>query len=280
MAWPSHLHTAQKICIVALVVVASVSSSFANSLNYAAPTKEEAGRFSGELPISSVGTVRTPRGLVRFRDDELTVLAVPQWLFDRNVVLKGAIVETEVIDGKTMQGLVYFFEGEWLQSVVQAAGDDEIDLGNNLVRGKIISREGRTFLVKRSDGSTDKIAFRDIKAIKSSRAFTFSIALDATKIPPDGQGLIFESRSVSLSPTRARHPLFASAALNVPKSKLPGTEPGIPKTALVTYLALDVLIGVAPAVAIPLTLQHSTQTAALNAINKYDVQHGHFDGAH
>jgi hypothetical protein len=142
-------------------------------LNYAAPTREEAGRFSGELPIVSIGAVRMPRGLVRFRDDELTVLAVPQWLFDRNVVLKGAIVETAIIDGKTMQGLAYFFEGEWLESVVQSTGDDEIELGNTHVRGKILSRDGRSFVLKRSDGSTEKIAFRDIKSITSPKAFTF-----------------------------------------------------------------------------------------------------------
>ena len=73
-------------------------------------------------------------------------------------------------------------------------------------------------------------------------------------------------------PTPIAGKIIASRKASLPKSTLPGTEPGISKSALATFIALDIINEIAPAIAIPLVLNRSTQAAALNEIHRVGVE--------
>ena len=75
--------------LAALQLFLSGIPGLANSMTYTAPTSEQPGKFTGELPIARIGTLALPDGLVKFSDDEMLVEAVPEWLFDHEQVLGG-----------------------------------------------------------------------------------------------------------------------------------------------------------------------------------------------
>src|ERR1700733_7592879 len=89
--------------------------AMAETIIYTAPAKDQPGKLAGELPIKRISSLLLPNGLVQLADDELKILAVPDWLFDRDVVLRGAIVRAEAAtqqSGSIIGGLVYFYDGQ------------------------------------------------------------------------------------------------------------------------------------------------------------------------
>lgn len=69
-----------------------------------------------------------------------------------------------------------------------------------------------------------------------------------------------------------QRPLLAFTRPALDKSNLPGTEEGISKTALATFVALDIVSTIAPAIAIPLVLNAKNQAAAKRTIARTEYQ--------
>jgi hypothetical protein len=248
----------------------------AETVTYTAPTKDQPGKLAGELPIQRVSSILLPNGVVQLADDELRILAVPDWLFDRDVVLRGAIVRAEAAaqqNGSVIGGLVYFYDGQWLNNLASPKAVDVIDtISGEEIRGKIMTRMGQAFAVKPEAGGARKIAFSDIRTISSPRAFRFNIPSTTSRIVPSDAAIAFEAGSILITPTPIAGKIIAAKTATLPKSTLPGTEPGISKSALATFIALDIVNEIAPAIAIPLVLNRSTQAAALNELNRVGVQ--------
>ena len=259
---------------VTLLAAAQLSlwgnAALANNLTYTAPTGEQPGKFTGELPLAHIGSLALPDGLVKLKDDEMTIEAVPDWLFDREPVLRGAIVRAEVAAQKNtsvVAGLVFFIDGSWLPNLASRHSTDEIiTSAGEQIKGKITGRVGQAFTVQPDQGATRKINFSDVKSITSARAFSFNIPTPTARIAPTDNSLSFESNLIKLAPSRSS-PRFASAGARVPDSTLPGTDPGVSKQSLGTFIALDAISELAPAVSIPLVLNHLTQKHALKQIN-------------
>jgi len=250
--------------------------AWADTVTYTAPTKDQAGKLAGELPLPRISSILLPNGVVQLADDELKILAVPDWLFDRDVVLRGAIVRAEAASqqsGSVIGGLVYFFDGQWLTNLAPTRAVDVIDtISGEEIRGHVMSRMGQAFAVKVDSGGTKKLAFAEIKSISSPRAFTFNIPSSTTRLVPTDAAMSFDASSIKLTPTPIAGKIIAAKKASLPKSTLAGTEPGISKSALATFIALDIVNEIAPAIAIPLVLNRSTQAAALNQLNRVGVQ--------
>ena len=248
----------------------------ADTVTYTAPTKDQSGKLTGELPVRRINSLLLPNGLVQLQDDELRILAVPDWLFDRDVVLRGAIVRAEAAaqdKGSVIGGLVYFYEGQWLTNLASPKAVDVIDtVSGEEVRGRVMARMAAAFVVKPESGGTRKIAFADIKSISSPRAFTFNMPSSTSRIVPSDATIAFDVASIVLTPTPIAGKIIAAKKATLPKSTLAGTEPGISKSMLATFIALDIVNEIAPAIAIPLVLNRSTQAAALNELNRVGVQ--------
>lgn len=266
------------ISLMALCLVAQMASitlpAMAGTITFTSGVADQPGKFEGELPIKILGSLKLPSGAVVFQDGQIKVMAVPDWLFDRNVVLSGPLVRAEFAgqgNDSVIAGLAYFLEGEWLTNLASPRAVDVIEtLSGERISGRILSSMGSAFAIKPNDGATRKIDFSAIKTINSARAFRFSIPTRNVKILAPDNGISAEADTISFAPTFLRGGLIASRP-TVPKSTLPGAEPGISKGTIATFLALDFIVEVAPAIAIPLTLQHKTQEAALRQISLFST---------
>jgi len=256
----------------ALFLGMASTKALASTIVYTAPTKDTPGTLAGEIPLNKIGTILLPDGLLQFSNDELTIGAVPDWLFDRDVVLRGAIVRAELVPQQNISllgGLVYFYSGQWLSSLGSLRAPDLIDtLSGEQIRGRILGRIGQAFAIKPESGGTQKVNFSDIKTISSPRAFTFKISAPTTRLAPTDTSLTFDVSLITLTPTAINGRLIASRKATLPRSSLAGSEPGVSNQTIATFVALDIMGDIAPAVSIPLVLNRSNQSAALNAIHR------------
>lgn len=244
--------------------------AMANSMTYTAPTTEQPGKFTGELPIARIGALALPDGLVRFSDEDMLIEAVPEWLFDREQVLRGVIVRAEVAAQKTnsvVAGLVFFMDGNWLSDLgPKRTADEIITNSGEMITGRIIGRSGQSFTVQPGEGATRKVNFSDVKSVKSPRAFSFNIPTPTARLSPTDSTLSFESNLITMSPSTSQ-PRFASTRAIVPRSTLAGADPGVTDRTIGMFVALDVFSEIAPAISIPLVLNPITQRHALKQIN-------------
>jgi hypothetical protein len=252
------------------------SKTFANTITYSLPAASQPGKFTGDLPLAKIGTVLLPDGLVQLKDDELEIAAVPDWLFDRDVVMKGVIVRAEIVAQQNVSiiaGLVYFFDGRWLPYLASTRSVDVINtVSGETIRGRVMGRADQSFVFQTDEGSTKKIDFKDVKSINSPRAFTFNIPAATARLSPTDTSLTFESDEIKMAPTSmvAGH---ASKKAHLPPSMLAGSDPGVSNSAIGTFIALDIISDIAPAIAIPLVLSPYTQSAAINEIKRFLIQH-------
>lgn len=240
----------------------------AATIKYTAPIGDQAGKFEGDLPLKSIGSIKLPNGAAVFQDDQLKIMAVPDWLFDRNVVLSGPVIRAEFAaqgNNQVIGGLAYFLEGEWLNNLASPRAADVIEMvSGERIHGRILSRMGNALAIKPDREPTRKVEFSSIKNISSARAFRFSIPTSDAKVAPPDNSISAEADTIVLTPTFLKGAVLASRP-TVPKSTLPGADPGISKGTIGTFIALDVVNQIAPAIVIPLVLQRSTQQAAINA---------------
>lgn len=257
------------LCLVCASAVFSPPVSLANTITYSAPSAEQAGKFTGELPIARIGAIALPDGMLRFSDDEMVIEAVPDWLFDRERVLKGVIVRAEVAaqaKSSVVAGLVFFLEGAWLKNLGSARTYDRIiTVSGEEIVGRITARAGQGFSVQPEKGGIRKVNFSEIKTVVSPRAFAFNIATPTARLSPTDTTLTIESNLITLAPSISQFRL-ASRPL-VPRTELAGTDPVVTKKAMATFLAIDLFSEIAPAIAIPLVMNRSTQAHALKQIN-------------
>jgi len=270
------------LSLIGQIGLASLSAQ-ANTIQYAAATDKQPGQFEGELPIKSLSSLKLPNGTVQFKGEDVNVFAVPDWLFDRNLVLSGALVRAEyVVPSNTtgagnsasntamIAGLAYFLGGEWLTNLATPRAVDVIEtMSGERIHGRILSRMDNAFAFKPDDGGTRKVNFSDIKTISSPRAFHFVIPAREAKINPDDDSFVVEADKISFSPTLWHGRITGKPS--VPKSTLAGADPGIRKSTIATFLALDIVDEIAPAIAIPLVLNRSNQSAALNELNRFNA---------
>lgn len=256
------------ILSIAFSLFAGTLPVCANTISYTAPSADQPGKFTGELPLARIGSVALPDGRVRFSEDEMLVEAVPDWLFDREPVLKGVIVRAEVAaqaNSSVVAGLVYFMDGQWLTNLgARRISDRIITTAGEEIVGRITARAGQAFSVQPEQGGIRKVNFSDIKSIVSPRAFAFNIPTPTARLSPTDTTLTIDSNLLTLAPSVAQA-RFAHKAI-VPKSELAGADLGITNRAIATFIALDIISEIAPAVSIPLVLNRSTQAHALKQI--------------
>ena len=265
------------VLLISLISTESLAClpSLANALTYIAPTDNQNGGFQGELPIKRIGPLQLPKAVVQFTDEKVNVLAVPEWLFDRNLVLSGPLVKAQVdVQGQnsSVHGLVYFLEGLWLSNLGSNNAIDVIDtISGEQLRGRIRARLDNAFAFKPDNGPIRKLPFTEIANIHSPRAYVFTVPAESGKVVPSGDAIQFESKNISFAPT------FGSGALSqnakVPKSTLSGTEPGMTTAEIGTFIGLNIANELAPAIAIPLVLNKRNLQGGLNEIKLYNSTH-------
>ncbi len=259
------------------IIYSTNLSALAYPITYTAPSANQNASFIGEIPIKQIGSIALPKAVVQFKDTDINILAVPDWLFDRSNVLSGALVNIQVeLQGNTntLTGLAYFLEGLWIANLGSPNAIDVIDtISGEQLRGRIRARLDEGFAFKPENGPMRKLLLKEIKNIKSPRAYTFSIYTEPGKLIPLSDSLQFNVSNISFVPTFGRD--FIAKNAKVPESHLAGTEPGITKTQIAAMVGMNMTVDLAPAIVIPLVLNKGNETAALHQIQVFNAKLGH-----
>ena len=193
------------IAFSCLVNAAAFSPANSAAISFTPQPATNGGAIVGRIPLEKFGALELPRGRVFFKTNVIELTAIPEYQFDRQVVLSGPIIKCwSSQDGKTasINGIAYFQDGEWLKYVDENSPDKVITPDKTAV-GQITSlKKGFLEVTPQGGGAAEKIAIADVQQIVSPRAYTFSVPVTAfaptTKV---GDPLTGESTSVILKPS-------------------------------------------------------------------------------
>jgi hypothetical protein len=250
---------------LAITIALSASgSSFFGSAAIAAPLKvinsAPAPGIEARIKTESLGQLKVNDGSIKFSGNDVSVGAVPDWLFDRHTVLTGKVINYRISTaaGSTaIQGLMYFTGGDWLNSFEDFKRPDNLELadGSTLVgRVRAVGQGNLDFQVQ--TGQTRRLTLSDVKSILSPRAYTFSIPANDVKVDAATGDLTGQADLGKFDPTFTKEGrrLFAKKDGKAiePKSTLAGSEGGVTKGQLTTMILLDVANTIAPAIVAPI----------------------------
>ncbi len=230
-----------------------------------------------ELPIKNVGKLLLQTGTISFsRGAKVEVGAVPEWLFDRHVVLTGKLLQARVNSQggsstpvSTIDGLIYFNDGTWVSQLGPSKYNDVIVTTDGATlngRVRSINENGIDFQL--ATGQTQRLAVSSIQSATSPRAFRFTVPATGLKIGSDG-AVEGEATSIVLTPSSNLRRAVAMKPVT-PRSTLRGTEGGVTKGQVASVLAIDAATTLIPFVAAPIVVG-SGQSAAKRTLNNYNL---------
>ncbi|MDZ4833078.1 MAG: hypothetical protein SGJ27_04685 [Candidatus Melainabacteria bacterium] len=249
----------------------------------AAPIKVVKGAstagIDARIKTDALGKIKVNNGSVKFSGNDVTVGAVPDWLFDRHVVLTGKLIDSRIsssASGTVIQGLMYFTGGDWINSFEDFKRPDNLELtdGSTLV-GKVRAVNPSNIDFQVQTGQTRRVNLTDVKTIFSPRAYSFSIPATDVKVDAATGDMTGEASlgSFDSSLTKDARKLFAKKDPKAvePKSTLAGSEGGVTKGQLTTMIVLDVVNTIAPAIVAPIVAPLGSRSA-VNQLRQTEIQ--------
>ncbi|MBI1269180.1 hypothetical protein GC174_01975 [bacterium] len=242
---------------------------------FAYPISMSEAAIEGKLATANIGMLKIPRGSVKLKGDSISVGAVPDWLFDRHVVLKGKVISTRM-EGSKIQGLAYFLEGDWLNNLDNIRRKDNIELDNGTVLvGKVRAVEEGEVVFQLSTGPVKKIKKTTIAKLVSPRSYIFEIPANNVKIDAGTGSLSGDAENIAFLTTMNAKSgkgfnWLAKKTPVEPKSLLAGTEGGISKAQLSTLIFLDIANTVAPIVIAPIVASPLGTKSADRQLNEFN----------
>lgn len=221
-----------------------------------AKNPQSAGNLVGQIPVKSIGSLALPEGLAVFDGHTIEVEAIPDWLFDRDAVLTGAVINSSMTTSGAnaiVKGLAYFHAGSWIKNLAPLLARDTIrTVGGGTIVGNVQAVLPDGLEVLNLTGGRQKVAFAEIADIISPRAFRFAASAESLKLDPASTAMQAEPLQIAFAGSGPAG-RGSSRRPTVPKSTLAGSEGGIPNSVIASEVLIDVALNVvAPAVAIPL----------------------------
>lgn len=243
---------------LALVAALSALTLFANpalsaAISFTPQPDTNGGAVVGRVPISRFGALELPRGRAYFKTNVLELTAIPEYQFDRQIVLSGPILKAwSSQDAKTtsINGIAYFQDGDWLKYVDENS-PDKVITANDTFSGHITSLK-KGFLEVTPDGGTPvKIAIADIVQVISPRAYTFSMPISAfTASGKAGEPINGDSTAVVLRPSSkvitmaaVKHEPLMKGDGDVSKTKLIALWAGLTAVEAAQFVPLAIMEG-------------------------------------
>lgn len=269
-----------KAALVGTIVLFSCQlSALAHPISMSPGSADSEAAIEAKLSTANIGMLKIPRGSVKLKGDSITVGAVPDWLFDRHVVLKGKVVSTRLEgSGKEtkIRGLAYFLEGDWLNNLDNIRRKDNIVLDNGTVLvGKVRGVNEDEVIFQLSTGPVKKIKKATIDKLISPRSYLFEIPAQNVKINAGTGALSGEAENIAFLTTldakssRGFRWLAKKTPVE-PKSLLAGTEGGISKAQLSSLIFLDIANTVAPIVIAPIVASPLGTKAADRQLREFN----------
>jgi hypothetical protein len=238
------------------------------------------GNFVGQIPIASIGNLKLPQGLAVFDGHTIEIDAVPDWLFDRDAVLTGAVIHASMTASGAnaiIKGLVFFNAGSWIRNLAAPLARDTIrTTSGGTVAGTVQAIMPDGLEILQLSGGRRKVLFSEIESITSPRAFNFAASADSLKIDPASRSFQGQSLQIAFVPM-AMAGRLAMHRPSVPASHLPGTEGGVPNSVIATEVLIDVAVNVvAPAVAIPMVFGVNRNAETIAKVRAVQAETGTF----
>lgn len=232
--------------------------------------------IKAKLDTDKIGMMKIPRGTVKFKEGKLSVGAVPDWLFDRHVILTGDLLRSQIegSDGQTqIKGLAYFNRGDWLNNLDNRRSRDNLILDTGVILvGKLRAVNKDTVDFQLTTGQVKRVKKEKIEKLVSPRAFLFEIPTANVKIDAQSGELTGEANNIVFNPTvnEKKGSWFARKKPVEPKSFLAGTEGGVSKAQLSAMIFLDITNTIAPLVIAPIVASPLGTRSADRQLNEFD----------
>lgn len=179
------------------------------------------GAIYGKVPLEKIGPLVLPRGRVNLKSHTIEVSAIPEFQFERQVILSGPILKCSTVYSGSLtyiNGIAYFDSGDWLKYIDDSRAD-RIITDNQVYMGQITALKNGAIEITPTGGAPVDIPLGNVRDVSSPRAYNFSIpvktALTApvSGVPVDGDAAYMTIKPSSQVLTMAsvrRDPLMAS----------------------------------------------------------------------
>lgn len=188
--------------LVLLALFTQCIPCFAATVDYSPDLSGKSGTLRGKIELNKLAGVEIPRGRVFFKGDRMEVSTVPEWQFDRVVVLSGPVLsaQAKVENGQaTIRGLAYFQEGDWLGFISPAVPRETIVTDDGEISGRITGIAHNTIDFVQMDGKQTSIPVSSVRDLRSPRAYTFHMQAAAPGAV-DGQAFHTEMYHIAMQP--------------------------------------------------------------------------------
>jgi hypothetical protein len=197
---------------LALTLVLSGGFAQAATIDFTPDITGKSGTVRGKIPLEKLAGVDIPRGRVAFKGGLLEVTTVPEWQFDRSVVLSGPVLKTEarIEHGEAyIHGLAYLCDGDWVSYISPAIVRETLVTEKSELVGQVERIENGAIEFVELNGQRSQIPVAAVKAIYSPKAFSFDLQAPAPGAV-SGQAFQTEVNRIAIRPNSR---VFRAAAL-------------------------------------------------------------------
>jgi hypothetical protein len=190
--------------LVWLQVAVGMRAATAATVRFNPDANSVEGTLVGRVFLNKMGGLKLPRGRAVFKGNSVDITIVPEFQFDRVVVLSGALVSVHSdINGQqaAFNGIVYFFEGDWLKYIDDPHTPDSVATASGTITGRIRGIGANALEVEESNGSRKSIPLSTLISIRSPRAFDFSLPATAFTPQVPNQPFTADATLLSLTPS-------------------------------------------------------------------------------
>jgi hypothetical protein len=228
------------------------AGAYAASIKFTPQVNTNGGAIIGRIPVEKFGKLDLPRGRAYFKSNIVEITAIPEWQFDREIVLSGPILKSwSAKDGNTatINGIAYFQDGEWLK-YIDVNKPDQVITTANVFSGQITAMKTGLLEVTQESGSVVQVKIADVQQIISPRAYKFSVPVTVYSTPSQSAEISGESTIVNLKPTTSiialsamkKDPLLKGDG-DLSKAQLTAIWAGISSVEVLQLLPLAILEG-------------------------------------
>lgn len=208
--------------LLSLALIAqSISPAIALPVRFSPENNTNGGAINGKVPLEKLGNLALPRGRVNLKTHKIEVTAIPEFQFERQVILSGPILKCAAVNSGSItyiNGIAYFDSGDWLKYVDDSRAD-RIITDNQVYMGQITALKNGTIELTPKGAAPVDIPLASVRDISSPRAYNFSIPVKTSlsapvsNVPVDGDAAYMSIKPSSQVITMAsvrRDPLMAS----------------------------------------------------------------------
>jgi hypothetical protein len=162
------------------------------------------GSIESALPLDKLGPIPLPRGRFWIRGDRVEVSMIPEWEFDRHIVLSGPVLDTRLTqtsNGTIATGTLFFNQGDWLNYYDNPRAIETVTTQMQSVSGRITSVDNSQIVMTTIGGQTLVLPMASVTAVRSPRAFTFTIPGTSLQQGVDGEPSYADARRVMVHAT-------------------------------------------------------------------------------